>query len=72
MIIITKTIEKKAIDLKIIFFDKIEFGGFLIEIKTIMIVQNKNKINQPITKEYRKSIIMYSCFKPYKGILYYK
>ena len=51
MSIITKTIEKKAIDLKIIFFDKIEFGGFLIEIKTIMIVQNKNKITQPIIKE---------------------
>ena len=52
----TRIIPKKNIDLKKSFLVNFERGGFLIKIKSKIIIQNKNNIIQPKIIEYRKSI----------------
>tara|TARA_B100000214_G_C23552738_1_gene439186 strand:+ start:326 stop:520 length:195 start_codon:yes stop_codon:yes gene_type:complete len=43
-------IKNKKIELKIIFLLSFEFGGFLNNIKVIIIAQNINNTDQPVIK----------------------
>ena len=47
---INKSAKKIVDELKIILFDNLELGGFLINIKTNIVVQNITKIIQPIKR----------------------